>query len=103
MHTIRSERYFSEMWFDRIFSWPAGNRNAARITESALIMLGRNPAHGSHRWLTSHLTFTRRFIRDPLTGAADLLFLELYPWRSTSVTAPMRGEKSTLSILYSAT
>jgi hypothetical protein len=46
-------------------------------------------AHGRNRYGAARLRFARAWLKEPNLPAQDLLTLELYPWHSTRVTAPI--------------
>jgi len=46
-------------------------------------------AHGRNRYGEARLRFARAWLKEPNLPARDLLILELYPWHSTQVTAPI--------------
>jgi hypothetical protein len=60
----------------------------------------RSPAQDTASWIALHgrqsvywnalLRFARRWLEDDKAGPSDILALELYPWHSASVTAPMQ-------------
>jgi hypothetical protein len=45
---------------------------------------------GPNRYYLARLSFTRRWLNDPLATYQDLVIFEAFPWHSTSVTAPMQ-------------
>jgi hypothetical protein len=47
--------------------------------------------NGRNRYAYSRLRFAREWLQDQELAADQLLTLELYPWHSTRVTAPIAG------------
>lgn len=52
--------------------------------------------HGRNKYHRDRLAFAQRFLQDTSIAAEDLLLMELFPFHSNRVTAPMRPPRSVL-------
>lgn len=62
----------------------------------AYTSLAWESANGRNKYHRDRLSFARRFVMDDATQPEDLLYLELYPFHSKRVTAPIRPPRDVL-------
>lgn len=55
-------------------------------------------ANGRNKYHRNRLSFARRFVMDDATQPEELLYLELYPFHSKRVTAPIRPPREVLDM-----